>query len=267
MSEARRFSTIRCDIASGIAHLVLDRPEAGNTFTPELLSELAEAAEELATSRTVRAVVLRGSGKNFCFGASIDMFADAPAERRPALLRDLVSRFHHAVTRLTRLEVPVLGVAHGMTVGGGLALLAACDVVLAAQSTRFRMGWSGIGITMDGGTTWTLPRIIGPNRTRELIYTNRLFTAAEAERWGLVNWIAGDVELEARTAEIARTLADGPTAALGACKRLILEGGSQSFETHLEDEAVALVRAFGTSDADEGFRAFTEKRAPRFRGE
>ena len=259
--------TIRCEIASGIAHVVLDRPQAGNTFTAELLTELAEAMQRLATNRAVRAVVLRGNGKNFCFGASIDMFREAPAERRPALLRDLVTRFHHAVTRLTRLEVPVLGVAHGMTVGGGLALLAACDVVAAAESTRFRMGWSGIGITMDGGTTWTLPRIIGPNRTRELIYTNRSFTPVEAERWGLVNWIVPDAELETRTGEIARTLADGPTAALGLCKRLILEAGSQSFETHLEDEAVCLVRSFGTSDADEGFRAFGEKRPPRFSGQ
>jgi 2-(1,2-epoxy-1,2-dihydrophenyl)acetyl-CoA isomerase len=177
-----------------------------------------------------------------------------------------VTRFHQAATRLTRLEVPVLGVAHGMVVGGGVALLGLCDVVLAAESTRFRLGWSGIGITMDGGTTWTLPRLIGANRTRELIYTNRIFTAAEAERWGLVNWLAPDATLAAKADELAAMLANGPTVALGACKRLIFEGGSQSFETHLEDEAVALVRAFATSDADEGFRAFLEKRPPRFRG-
>ncbi len=266
MSEVGRSETIRCEIEEGVAHLVLNRPHDGNTFTPELLSELAEATRALATNPAVRAVVLRGAGKSFCFGANIDMFRNEPAANRPALLRDLVTRFHNAVTRLTRLEVPVLGVGHGMTVGGGLALLAACDVVMVAESTRFRMGWSGIGITMDGGTTWTLPRIIGPNRTRELIYTNRVFTAAEAERWGLVNWIVPDGELEAKTNEIARTLAAGPTAALGACKRLVFEGGAQSLETHLEDEAVALVRAFATADADEGFRAFEEKRAPRFRG-
>jgi 2-(1,2-epoxy-1,2-dihydrophenyl)acetyl-CoA isomerase len=266
MRSASAFETILCEVRSGVAEIVLDRPEAGNTFTADLLDELAEATRRLATDPDVRAVALRGSGKNFCFGASVDMFAEEPTERRPALLRDLVTRFHQAATRLTRLEVPVLGVAHGMVVGGGLALLGMCDVVLAAESTRFRMGWSGIGITMDGGTTWTLPRIIGPNRTRELIFTNRVFTAAEAEHWGLVNWMAPDAELDVRAGEIAGMLAKGPTAAFGACKRLILEGGSQSFETHLEDEAAALVRSFATHDADEGFRAFLEKRAPRFRG-
>ncbi|MBI2963922.1 MAG: enoyl-CoA hydratase/isomerase family protein [Deltaproteobacteria bacterium] len=249
-----------------IAEIVLDRPADGNTFTPELLSELAAAAVRLATEANVRAVVVRGSGKNFCFGANIDMFLEEPADRRPALLRDLVTRFHVAITRLARLELPVLGVAHGMVVGGGLALLGACDVVLAAESTRFRMGWSGIGITMDGGATWTLPRIIGARRTLELISTNRIFTAAEAERWGLVNWLAPEADLEKRTAEIARTLAAGPTRALGLCKRLVIGGGSQSFETHLEDEAVALVEAVGTADADEGLRAFRERRPPRFSG-
>jgi 2-(1,2-epoxy-1,2-dihydrophenyl)acetyl-CoA isomerase len=153
-----------------------------------------------------------------------------------------------------------------MVVGGGLALLAACDVVLAAENTRFRMGWSGIGLTMDGGTTWTLPRIIGLHRALELIYTNRIFSAAEAERWGLVNWLVPEADLEKRTAELASALAAGPTTALGACKRLMIGGASQSFETQLEEEAAALVRAAASADADEGFRAFREHRAPRFKG-
>jgi 2-(1,2-epoxy-1,2-dihydrophenyl)acetyl-CoA isomerase len=258
--------TIRCDIESGIAHLVLDRPEAGNTFTPELLAELAEATQALATNRVLRAVVLRGSGKNFCFGASIDMFANESKEMRPALLRDLVTRFHNAVTRLMRLEVPVLGVAHGMAVGGGVALLAACDVVLAAESTRFRLGWTGIGLTMDGGSTWTLPRIIGPNRTRELLYTNRMFTAAEAAAWGLVNWIVPDAELDSRVEELAKQLASGPTRALALCKRLVIEAANESVESHLEREAVAIVDVVASADSDEGFRAFRERRAPRFTG-
>ncbi|MGH7821012.1 MAG: enoyl-CoA hydratase/isomerase family protein, partial [Candidatus Binatia bacterium] len=106
--------TIRCEIRPPVAEIVLDRPEAGNTFTPELLAELAEVTLRLATESSVRAVVLRGAGKNFCFGASVDMFLEEPPDRRAALLRDLGTRFHQAVTRLTRLEVPVLGVAHGM---------------------------------------------------------------------------------------------------------------------------------------------------------
>ena len=258
--------TIRCEIESGIAHLVLNRPEAGNTFTPDLLAELAEATQALATNRGLRAVVLRGSGKNFCFGASIDMFVEASKETRPALLRDLVTRFHNGVTRLMRLEVPVLGVAHGMAVGGGVALLAACDVVLAAESTRFRLGWPGIGLTMDGGSTWTLPRIIGPNRTRELLYTNRVFSAAEASAWGFVNWIVPDAELDGRVDELAKQLASGPTRALGLCKRLVTEAANESFDGHLEREAVAIVDVVGSADTDEGLRAFRERRAPQVSG-
>jgi 2-(1,2-epoxy-1,2-dihydrophenyl)acetyl-CoA isomerase len=195
------------------------------------------------------------------------MFCDLPPEQRPAEIRELVTKLHQAITRLTRLEVPVLGIAHGTVVGGGLSLLAACDVVLGAQSTRFRLGWTGIGITMDGGATWLLPRIIGLHRTLELIHTNRIFTADEAHAWGLVNWLVPDDEVEQRTKELVDMLAAGPTRALGWCKRLVFEGMTQPLDTHLEDEAVTIVRSFATADSDEGFRAFRERRPPKFRGE
>jgi len=260
------FKTIICDVRPPVAELVLNRPENGNTFTAQLLAELAEAAIRLTTEPGIRAVVLRGNGQHFCFGASVDMFCDHPQEERPALIRDLVTKLHVVITRLTRLEVPVLGVGHGTVVGGGLSLLAACDVVLAGESTRFRMGWTGIGITMDGGSTWLLPRIIGVHRTLELAHTNRIFTAAEAHAWGLVNWLAPDGEVEQRTKELADRLAAGPTQALGWCKRLVYDGLSQSLDTQMENEAVTLVRSFTTADSDEGFRAFREHRPPKFQG-
>ena len=259
--------TIRCDVRPPIAELVLDRPEAGNTFTDELLSELAEATTALATNGDIRVVVLRGSGPNFCYGADVGMFRDEPAERRPALIQDLASRFHTGVTRLRRLKVPVLGVTQGLAVGGGVSLLAACDVVLAGESSRFRLGWPGIGITMDGGATWTLPRIIGLHRTLEVVYTNRVFTVDEAHAWGFVNWVVPDEALDDKAAELAAMLAAGPTGVLGTCKRLVTDGMTQSFETQLEDEAVAIVRSFARHDSDEGFRAFGERRPPRFLGE
>jgi len=225
------YQTIRYEPHPPIAEIVLDRPSHGNTFTPELLAELADATCQLATEDGIRAVVLRGEGKNFCFGADVDMFVDAGTANRPRLLRDLATRFHNAITRLARIEVPVLGVAHGMTIGGGVALLAACDVVLVAASTTFRLAWTGIGLSMDGGSSSSLPRIIGPRRTLELLYTNRFFTAAEAQAWGFANWVVPDAELAARTAEIAgasRTrrrsrsgLASGscPTASVDRSKR------------------------------------------------
>jgi 2-(1,2-epoxy-1,2-dihydrophenyl)acetyl-CoA isomerase len=258
--------SVRCHVHPPVAEVVLDRPEQGNTFTAELLNGLADATTRLATRHDVRVVVVRGNGRNFSYGADVDMLIDEPVERRPQMVRELMTRFHQAVSRLARLEVPLLGVAHGAAVGGGLSLLAACDVVVAAESARFRAGWTGVGLTMDGGSGWFLPRVIGLHRSFELVYTNRIITAVEAESWGLVNWVVPDEELERRTAEFADMLATGPTRAFGACRRLVLDGGSQSFETHLENEAIAFVRAVGTSDADEGVRAFRARRTPRFRG-
>jgi 2-(1,2-epoxy-1,2-dihydrophenyl)acetyl-CoA isomerase len=260
------YQTIHYEPHPPIAEIVLDRPSHGNTFTPELLAELADATCQLATEDGIRAVVLRGEGKNFCFGADVDMFVDAGTANRPRLLRDLATRFHNAITRLARIEVPVLGVAHGMTIGGGVALLAACDVVLVAASTTFRLAWTGIGLSMDGGSSSSLPRIIGPRRTLELLYTNRFFTAAEAQAWGFANWVVPDAELAARTAEIAGGLANAPTVALGACKRLVSDGFSRPIEAQMEDEAVAIVRVVGSEDANEGCRAFREKRRPQYRG-
>ena len=260
------YETIRYDVRGPIAELVLDRPDEGNTFTPELLAELSDATHRLATEDGVRAVVLRGNGKNFCFGANVDMFIDAGKENRPRLMRDLVTRFHNGMTRLARLDVPVLGVAHGMTIGGGVALLAACDLVIATESTKFRLAWTGIGLSMDGGSSSFLSRLIGPRRTLELLHTNRIFTAAEAHAWGFANWIVPDAELETRWREIADQLASGPTLALGACKRLVFDGGGVPIERQMENEAVAITRIAGTEDTEEGCRAFRERRRPRFQG-
>lgn len=260
------FRTIDYQVRPPIAELVLNRPEDHNTFTAELLTELAAATTDLATEPGIRAVVMRGAGTQFCFGADVGMFAAVSPEERVPLIRDLVTKFHIAITRLTRLEVPVLGVAHGTVIGGGLALLAACDLVLATESTRFRLGWPGLGITMDGGATWLLPRIIGLHRTLELLTTNRIFTADEAHAWGFVNWITPDDEIAQRTDDLVGSLAAGPTSAFGSCKRLFLEGLTQPLDAHLENEAVTIVRSFATADADEGIRAFQERRTPQFRG-
>ena len=258
--------TIRLDVRPPVAELVLNRPHDGNTFTPELLSELAEKTRELSLTDGVRAVVLRGEGKNFCFGANVDMFIAAGREGRPKLMRDLVTRFHAGMTRLARLDVPVLGVAHGMTIGGGVALLAACDLVAAAESTKFRLAWTGIGLTMDGGSSAFLSRVIGPRRTLELLHTNRVFTAAEAHAWGFVNWVVPDADLEVKAREITTDLANGPTLALGACKRLVFDAAGESIESQLEREAETITRIAGSADTDEGCRAFREKRRPRFSG-
>ncbi|MGH7804323.1 MAG: enoyl-CoA hydratase/isomerase family protein [Candidatus Binatia bacterium] len=260
------YQTIRFDVNGPIAELVLDRPDDGNTFTAQLLTELSDATHRLANEPGVRAVVLRGNGKNFCFGANVDMFIAAGRENRPRLMRDLVTRFHNAMTRLVRLEVPVLGVAHGMTIGGGVALLAACDLVIATESTKFRLAWTGIGLSPDGGSTSLLPRLIGPRRTLELLHTNRIFTAAEAHAWGFANWIVPEAELDARWREIAAELASGPTLALGACKRLVCDGADEPIESQMEREAIAISRIAGSEDTDEGCHAFRERRRPLFQG-
>lgn len=261
------YNTLLYNLHDGVGELTLNRPEAGNTFTAELLRELSDVTTRMSADRQLRAVLLRGAGKNFCFGASIDMFLATPEAERPLLLRELVTIFHNAISHLTRLEVPVVGVVQGSAVGGGVALLSACDVVIAAESARFRLGWPGIGLSMDGGSTMLLPRIIGARRTLELVYTNRIFTVQEAHEWGFVNWVVPDTELQSRAAELARQFASGATRAFGLSKQLILEGWNESPEAQMEQEAIAIVHAIRSRDAGESMRAFKEHRPPRFTGE
>ncbi|MGH2616085.1 MAG: enoyl-CoA hydratase/isomerase family protein [Thermomicrobiales bacterium] len=261
------YNTLLYSLHDGIGELTLNRPEAGNTFTAELLRELTDATTRMSDDRQLRAVLLRGAGKNFCFGASIDMFLATPEAERPLLLRELVTIFHNAISRLARLDVPVLGVVQGSAVGGGVALLSVCDVVIATESARFRLGWPGIGLSMDGGSTAFLPRIIGTRRTLELVYTNRVFTVQEAREWGFVNWIVSDTALDSRAAELAQQFASGATCAFGLSKRLILEGWNQSPEAQMEQEAMAIVQAIRSRDAGESMRAFKEHRPPQFTGE
>jgi 2-(1,2-epoxy-1,2-dihydrophenyl)acetyl-CoA isomerase len=259
------YEAIRFEVRDSVAQIVLNRPEAGNALTEQMMLELADVTVRLATDADVRVVVLRGSGKNFCYGVDLGTFSDTPGDRRSALVREHVTVLHQAITRLARLELPVLGVMQGTTVGGGLAMLAACDVVVASDTSRFRMGWGAIGLTMDCGSSWLLPRILGARRTLELLYTNRIFTAAEAHEWGLVNWVTPDDDLDARVDELIEMLANGATRALGGSKRLIIEGATQSFETQLEDEAVAISHSVGAGEHEEGLRAFLERRPADFR--
>jgi 2-(1,2-epoxy-1,2-dihydrophenyl)acetyl-CoA isomerase len=261
-----RFETLRYAPRDGVVELALDRPAEGNAFTARLLAELAEAAGQLATEPGLRAVVLRGEGKDFCLGASVGMFVETPQVERPALVRELVTQFNAAITALARAPAPVLGVAHGFAIGGGVSLLAACDVVLAADDAKFRLAWTGLGLSMDGGASSLLPRILGPRRTLELIHTNRLFSAAEAHAWGFANWLAPAAELSARTKVLAQQLATGPTLAHAANKRLVLDGHDRALEAQLEDEAQAITALAGTRDVEEGCRAFVEKRRAQFEG-
>jgi 2-(1,2-epoxy-1,2-dihydrophenyl)acetyl-CoA isomerase len=249
----------------GIATITLNRPDAYNAFNLAVGREIYRAVLEVDEDAAVRCVVIAAAGKAFCGGGDVKDFADA-GERVPALIKELTTYLHGAVSRLCRTERPVLTAVNGVVAGGGLGLALCGDLVVAGESARFTMAYSRIAATPDGGSSYLLPRLIGLRRTQELYFTNRTLTAREAVEWGLVTRAVPDAELTATVDGLARELAQGPTRAFGRAKALLHHSTWESLETQMELEAQAIAASGHTEDFRGGVAAFSRKQTPTFRG-
>jgi len=229
-------------------------------------ADLAEAATQIAENASVRSVLIAGSGGNFTVGGDLGVFAGTAREQLPNRLRRMIDSYHLAIERLTSIDAPVVAAVRGGAGGGGLGLLYAADIVVAADDARFALGYGALGLTADGGNTWFLPRMVGMRQAQQLFLLNRRLTAQEALAYGLVSRLVASDAVEAEAAALAATLAAGPTRAYGAVRRML----RQSFETGLSDqldaEKESIVVASRSDDAQEGIAAFVAKRRPQFRG-
>jgi 2-(1,2-epoxy-1,2-dihydrophenyl)acetyl-CoA isomerase len=255
--------TILFKVQGGVARIVLDRPKAANSINLDLARELMRAATRCDEDPTIRAVVITGAGNTFCVGGDLKSFA-AQGERLSQHLREVTTYLHAAVSRLVRTDAPVIAAVNGTAAGAGMSLACACDLVLAAETARFTMAYTRVGLTPDGSSSYFLPRLVGLRRAMELTLTNRVLSAREALDWGIVSHVIADGELEAQVDALASDLASGATEALGASKRLLHGGWSETLETQLEHEGRTISSASRTADGREGIAAFLEKRAPRF---
>jgi len=260
-----RYETITLDTVGGVATVTLNRPDAFNALNLTLGRELFSVAIELDEDPAVRCIVVTGAGKAFCGGGDVKDFADN-LPRVGALIKELTTYVHGAVSRLVRTPKPVLTAVNGVAAGGGLSLAIAGDLVLAAESARFTMAYSRIAATPDGSSTYWLPRLVGLRRAIELFYTNRVLTAREALEWGLVSRVVPDAELREATRRLADELAQGPTLALGRGKLLFHAATTESLETQMELESQSIAGSGHTEDFAEGVRAFVAKRPPAFKG-
>jgi 2-(1,2-epoxy-1,2-dihydrophenyl)acetyl-CoA isomerase len=259
------FETIRFEVSQGVARVTLARPDAANTIGLALARELAEAALRCDEDRAVRAVLLTGEGKVFCGGGDIGAFAEA-GDAVPALIKQITAHLHVAVSRFVRGRAPVVAAVNGAAAGAGLALACAADVAIASDAAKFTLAYTRIGLAPDGSSTWFLPRLVGARRALELLLTNRTLTAQEALEMGLVNRVVPAASLVAEAEALARELADGPTEAFAAVKRLLLLSPTQGLEAQMEHEAHAIADTARTADGKEGIASFLGKRAPRFTG-
>ena len=251
--------------ATGVATLTLNRPDAYNSLNMALGRELFTASLELDEDPEVRCVVITGSGRAFCAGGDVKDFVDNLG-RIGAHIKELTTYLHGAVSRFCRSDKPVIMAINGIAAGGGFSFALSGDLVVAAESAKFTMAYSKIAATPDGSSSYFLPRLIGLRRAMELYFTNRVLTAREALECGLVTRVVPDAVLRPAVAALAAVLAQGPTKAYGAAKRLLHQSTWESLETQMELEAQAIAAAGHTEDFRAGVTAFAQKGTPTFRG-
>ena len=250
-----------------VVTLTLNRPDALNVLDEAMVDALIPATAEVAADASIRVLVVRGAGKHFMAGGDIRTFAresSRPADERQHVFQRLVERIHVAIETIARMPQPVVARVQGAVAGFGLSLMNACDLAIASDDAYFAAGYRQIGITPDGGGTWSLPRIVGQRRALGILLLGERFGAADALAMGLVNRVVPLAELDAAVDAAARSLADGPREVLAATKRLVREAQRHTLSEHLQAEAVSFGAMSAKPDFVEGIGAFLEKRLPRW---
>jgi len=253
-------------LSGGVAHLRLNRPEAANGMSVELLKALYDAIMVCHGRPDVRVLLLTGEGTNFCAGGDVQAFA-SKGTALPDYVRQATAYLQDAVLSLTRLEAPVVVAVQGFAAGGGgFGLVCAADMVVAAESAKFLAGATRVGMAPDAGVSVTLPRLVGLRKATEILLTNPVIDAAEALRLGIVSKVVPDNALAASAQALAAELSAGAPKALAATKRLLRSGLGLGVEACLSEEARTVSELSGTADAREGLAAVIARRKPVFTG-
>jgi 2-(1,2-epoxy-1,2-dihydrophenyl)acetyl-CoA isomerase len=259
------YDALRFEVKDGVGLIRLNRPDDGNAITLELAHELLDVAIRCDQDPEVRAVVLTGSGKMFCAGGDLKVFA-AQGKGVSSYMTKVTQAFHAAISRFNWMAALVVGAINGTAAGGGLSLALATDIAIAAESAKFTMAYTKVGLTPDGSSSYFLARLVGLRRAKEMALLNPVLSAKQALEWGLINQVVADDQVLPAALDIARQLAQGPTLALGETKRLILCGATESLESQMERESRAIAAMAGNTDGQEGIAAFLAKRTPQFTG-
>ena len=254
--------SVQVETQGAVALVTLNRPDSANTLNLEMGMDLLAAAMTCGRNPAVRAVVLTGAGRQFCFGGDLRAMVSR-GDSADGYLRELTGYVHSAISHFVRMDAPVIAAVNGTAAGAGVGLLAMADLAVCGTSSRISLAYTGVGLTPDGGTSFLLPRTIGLKRTMELLLLNRTLTASEALEWGLVNSVVEDSQVLDEAFELAERLSAGPTHAFGKTKRL-LAASIAGFESQMVLESETIAAQAVTAEGAEGIHAFVEKRKADF---
>ena len=256
-------SSILFEIKNSIGFITLNRPDKLNSFNREMALLMQDALDK-CKDRTVRCVYITGAGKGFSAGQDLAEVADPGG---PGMQRILSEHYNPIVTRIRKLEKPIVAAVNGVAAGAGANIALCCDITVAAQSASFIQAFSKIGLIPDSGGTFTLPRLIGWQKASALMLMGDKVAATDAERYGMLYKVFPDETFADEALKIAGTLAVMPTKGLAYTKQVLNHSIINSWEEQLQDEDIFQQRAAQTADYKEGVQAFLEKRPPNFRGE
>lgn len=257
------YENILLDSKEGIATITFNRPKALNALNRALLGELSDALYDIAGDEKIRVLILTGAGdKAFVAGADISELATFDALQGKVFARQGQQVF----AKLQELSIPVIGAVNGFALGGGSEIALACDFIYASENAKFGLPEITLGLIPGFGGTQRLPRLIGPNRAKEMIYTGKMISAAEAQSIGMVNQLLPAEGLMDAVMETAKAIAAKGKVSLRAAKGAINTGLNADLDTGCRIECDAFALCMASEDAKEGTKAFLEKRKPEFKG-
>jgi 2-(1,2-epoxy-1,2-dihydrophenyl)acetyl-CoA isomerase len=256
-------SSILFEIKTSIGFITLNRPDKLNSFNREMALLMQDALDK-CKDKTVRCVYITGAGKGFSAGQDL---AEVVDPNGPGMQRILSEHYNPIVTRIRKLEKPVVAAINGVAAGAGANIALCCDIVVATQAASFIQAFSKIGLIPDSGGTFTLPRSIGWQKASALMMLGEKVSADDAEKMGMIYKVFSDEAFAENALLIAHYLAKMPTKGLAYTKQVLSHSFVNSWEEQLQDEDIFQQRAAQTADYKEGVQAFLEKRHPDFKGE
>jgi 2-(1,2-epoxy-1,2-dihydrophenyl)acetyl-CoA isomerase len=255
--------TVQLEENDGVATLYLNRPKAYNAFDLQMVRRLAATLTDLALDPGIQCVVISGKGKAFCAGGDLQ-WIHRHRENVSKAFHRLAAQFHQAILEIRRMPKPVIAAVNGLAAGGGFSLSLSCDFRVMAASAILKQGYTSNGLSIDGGGSFMLPRLLGTARALEIAAFDRPIKAKKALGWGLVTELVDDGKAVQKAVDLAKTLKNRSLDSFAASKKLMTDAFNTSFETHLENERNLLARVAGRPSGTEGLTAFLEKRPPRF---
>jgi 2-(1,2-epoxy-1,2-dihydrophenyl)acetyl-CoA isomerase len=245
-------------IANGIARITLDDPENHNTVDAGFTRELAQAAIRCETDPTVKVVVLAANGPVFSFGGDLKEFI-AKRDVIQAHIREMTAYFHNAILTLSRMSAPVIAAVNGMAAGGGFSLVCMSDMAIAKRSAKFNFAYTRSGLTPDGGATYFLPRLVGPQKAFDIMATNPTLTAEQAQELGIIARVVDDHDFEAEVERVVERLMALPSEALPRLKGLLRTSLNASLEQQFEHEAKSISEIAATAETLATLEAFLKR--------